>query len=215
MAKTIVHLVRHGEVHNPEKILYGRAPGFRLSERGQEMARLTAAYLAQRSVTEVTSSPLLRAQQTAAPIAAAHGLDVLQDARLLESANHFEGLRVGYGDGALWRLRHWPAYINPFRPSWGEPYRSQAERVLAAVRDARHRNEGSEAVLVLHQLPIWVTRRKLEGKPLWHDPRRRQCGLASVTSLHFNGEHFSHIEYAEPAAALYAGAVDATGGKLT
>lgn len=215
MSTTTVHLVRHGEVHNPGKILYGLLPGFRLSERGTRMARLAADHLATADVTHVVASPLLRAQQTAAPIAQAHGLEFETDQRLIESGNHFEGLRVGHGEGSLANPRHWPYLVNPLRPSWGEAYRSQEARMVAAVRDARIAAEGHEAVIVSHQLPIWITRLSAERRPLVHDPRRRQCGLCSVTSLHFVDGHLADISYAEPAAALYPGAVDATGGKLT
>lgn len=215
MSTTTVHLVRHGEVHNPGKILYGLLPGFRLSERGQAMARRVADHLARADVTAVVSSPLLRARQTAAPIAAEHGLDVEADQRLIESGNHFEGMRVGHGEGRLTNPRHWPYFVNPLRPSWGEPYRSQEARMIAAVHAARERAEGHEAVIVSHQLPIWVTRLSAERRPLVHDPRRRQCGLCSVTSLRFDGASLTGVDYAEPAADLYPGAVDATGGRLT
>lgn len=214
MTHTIVHLVRHGEVHNPEKILYGRMPGYRLSERGEQMAQLVGEYLAPRDIVSVTASPLLRAQQTARPIAEPHGLDIASDERLLEAINYFEGHRMGHGEARFTDLKNWKYFLNPLRPSWGEPYREQVSRVMASVRDARHSAEGHEAVLVLHQLPIWLTRLAAENRPLVHDPRKRQCGLCSVTSLHFAGEHLDSVSYAEPAKALYAGAVDATGGKL-
>lgn len=161
------------------------------------------------------SPPRRRAQQTAAPIAAAHDLPVETDERLIESANHFEGPRVGHGEGRLTNPRHWPSFVNPFRPSWGEPYRSQEKRMIAAVHAVRARSLGHEAVIVSHQAPIWVTRLSAERRPLVHDPRRRQCGLCSVTSLRFDGDRLVAVDYAEPAAALYPGAVDATGGKLT
>lgn len=215
MTTTTVHLVRHGEVHNPERILYGRLPGYRLSDRGEQMAQKVGAHLAEADIALVRSSPMLRAQQTAAPIAAPHDLTVSTDQRLIESGNHFEGHRMGHGEAKLSDPRNWRWFLNPLRPSWGEPYREQVARVVAAVQDARAAAEGREAVLVLHQLPIWVTRRSAEGKPLFHDPRRRQCGLCSVTSLRFDGAALSGVDYAEPAAALYAGAVDATGGQLT
>src|SRR5699024_8261653 len=215
MTTTTVHLVRHGEVHNPERILYGRLPGYRLSDRGEQMASLVGEHLTDADVGLVRSSPLLRAQQTAAPIAQPHGLEVDTDQRLIESGNHFEGHRMGHGEAKLSDPRNWRWFANPLRPSWGEPYREQVARVVSAVHDARAAAEGREAVLVLHQLPIWVTRLSAEGRPLFHDPRRRQCGLCSVTSLRFVGPHLADVDYAEPAAALYAGAVDATGGKLT
>lgn len=214
MSSTIVHLVRHGEVQNPEKILYGRLPGYHLSERGREMAQLAADHLAPRDIALVRCSPLLRAEETAAPIAAAHDLPISTDERLIESRNHFEGQRMGHGSARFTDPRNWRYFANPFRPSWGEPYREQVARVISAVHDARAEAEGREAVLVLHQLPIWLTRLSAEGRPLVHDPRRRQCRLCSVTSLRFVGDRIVGLDYAEPAAALYAEATDATGGKL-
>jgi broad specificity phosphatase PhoE len=193
-----VHLVRHGEVDNPGGVLYGRLPGFRLSEAGRLMAKAAADYLAGRDVTALLSSPLERALETAEPIAAEFGLSVEADERLIEPWNHFEGLRFGVGDGALRQPRHWVHLRNPFRPSWGEPYRDVADRVLAAVTDAALAADGHEAVCVSHQLPIWTTRRLIEGRPLWHDPRRRQCALGSVTSLTFSDGKISSVRYAEP-----------------
>jgi broad specificity phosphatase PhoE len=195
--RTIVHLLRHGEVHNPTKVLYGRIPGFRLSERGREQAELVAKALADADITAVVASPLQRARETAAPLAEGHGLEVTVDDDLIESGNRFEGT----GPGALRDPRHWPWLHNPFRPSWGEPYTGIARRMLAAVHRAREAAEGHEAVCVSHQLPIWTLRRYLSGQRLWHDPRNRQCGLASLTSLVFTDTELTEIRYAEPATA--------------
>lgn len=201
MSRTVVHLVRHGEVANPGGVLYGRLPGYRLSERGRAQAAAAAAALQDADVACVLASPLERAQETAAPIAAAHGLDVITDERLVEAANTFEGLRVGIGDGVLWHPQYWWQLRNPFRPSWGEPYRAVESRMLAAVFDARARADGREVVCVSHQLPIWTVRRSLEHRRLWHDPRRRQCALGSVTSVLFDGDAITEVRYAEPAGA--------------
>src|SRR6266568_3737137 len=184
--KTIVHLVRHGEVANPDGILYGRIPGFRLSEDGQMMAKNAADFLAGRDITLLRSSPL-------------------------ERWNHFEGLNVGVGDGSLRAPRHWYYLRNPFRPSWGEPYKEVAARVLAAAAGAAAAARGHEAVCVSHQLPIWVARRSAEGRTLWHDPRRRQCALGSVTSLAYEGDRrlaflpnrTARQERESPARSLY------------
>ncbi|MFR9731424.1 histidine phosphatase family protein [Saccharopolyspora sp. MS10] len=197
--KTVVHFVRHGEVHNPERILYGRLPGYRLSEQGAAQAELVAAFLADRDVRHVVASPLQRAQETAAPIGDVFALDVGTDDRLIESANLFEGLRVSVGDGALRSPQHWPKLRNPFRPSWGEPYAEIAHRMFAAAQRARAAAEGHEAVCVSHQLPIWTLRRFVEGKRMWHDPRNRQCSLASLTSLVFRDEQLVRVAYVEPA----------------
>ena len=230
MVATTVHLLRHGEVHNPEGVLYGRLPGYRLSDAGGRMAQVVADYLAgvqvgngpgadpaleaggvRRDVTVVIASPLQRAQETATPVAAAFGVPIGSDPRLLEAENHFQGMTFGVGDGSLRHVRHWPYLRNPLRPSWGEPYTQQVERMLGAVADARAAARGHEAVLVSHQLPIWVARMALEGRRLWHDPRRRQCSLGSLTSLRFEGDTLVGIGYCEPAAALLAGASTVAG----
>jgi len=200
-SRTTVHLVRHGEVFNPDKVLYGRLAGFRLSTAGEAMAERAASHLAGRDVTYLASSPLERAQQTATPIAAEFGLDVVLDEDLIEAANAFEGKRVAGPGGVLKRPSSWPLFRNPARPSWGEPYAEIARRMLAAAHRARSRAEGHEAVCVSHQLPIVCLRRFAEGKRLWHDPRRRQCSLASVTSLVFEGERIVAVDYAEPAGS--------------
>jgi broad specificity phosphatase PhoE len=200
--RTVVHLMRHGEVHNPDGVLYGRIAGYRLSERGRAMADRVAEHLADADVAAVIASPLERAQETAGPIARAHGLDLRTDDRLIESLNVFEGLTVGVGDGALSSPRHWKHLWNPFRPSWGEAYREIAARMLAAVEDARDLAPGREVVCVSHQLPIWTARSAAEGRTLWHDPRRRQCGLASLTSFTYDGDQLVGVGYREPAADL-------------
>lgn len=201
MTTTVVNLVRHGEVHNPGGVLYGRLPGFRLSEAGEEMAERVAAALADRDVRAVIASPLERAQQTARPIADRHGLDVGVDERLLESTNVFEGKTFGVGDGALRHPGNWRHVRNPFRPSWGEPYAEVAARMLAACADARRAAAGGEAVLVSHQLPIWIARRAAEGRRLWHRPDRRECALASLTAFVYDDERLVAVRYSEPAGA--------------
>ena len=204
MTRTVVHVLRHGEVFNPGKILYGRLPDFHLSELGAQMAKAGAQALTDRDVTHVVASPLERAQETAQPFAEQFGLDITADTRLIESANFFEGKQVSVGDGSLRNPRNWWVLRDPITPSWGEPYLVIAQRMFAAVQAARVAAEGHEAVCVSHQLPIWTLRRYVEKKRLWHDPRKRQCGLASLTSFHFEGAKVVGIDYSEPAAHLVA-----------
>ncbi|MEU4364807.1 histidine phosphatase family protein [Promicromonospora sp. NPDC023987] len=213
MVSTTVHLLRHGEVYNPDGVLYGRLPGYRLSDRGQAMAKIVADHLTNsgRDVVRVVASPLQRAQETAAPLVQSFGLELATDDRIIEASNRFEGLPVADGGGALKSPRNWPYMWNPFRPSWGEPYTHQVERMRKAIEDARRAAEGHEIVLVSHQLPVWLTRRSLEGGQLWHDPRSRQCNLASLTSLSFEDDRFVGLHYTEPAAELYPGASKVAG----
>lgn len=197
--ETIVHVLRHGEVHNPKGILYGRLPGFSLSVTGRAQAGAVARALSDHDIAAVIASPLQRAQETAGPIAEQHGVIVRTDENLIEAGNTFEGLRVSVGDGALRKPRHWWKLRDPFTPSWGEPYLQIAHRMLAAVNKARVEAAGREAVLVSHQLPVWTLRRFLQGQRLWHDPRARQCSLASLTSLVYQGDTLVDIVYSEPA----------------
>lgn len=197
-----VHLLRHGEVHNPGRVLYGRLAGYRLSDLGVAQAKIAAEFLARRPIGRLVASPLQRAQETAAPLALATGLPVHTDERLLEADNYLQGRHVAGGKGLFTDVANWRYFWNPFRPSWGEPYRQIAARMLAAIHSARSRvaDEGTEAVLITHQLPIVAARRRTEGLPLYHDPRRRQCALASVTSFTFDGDVVVRIAYAEPVA---------------
>ena len=201
MTRTTVHLLRHGEVYNPEAVLYGRMLGFRLSDDGLQMAHDAAEALRGRDIQAVVASPLQRAQETARPTAEAFGLEIRTDERLIESENVFEGKRVGVGDGALKQPQNWPYLRNPFTPSWGEDYGVIARRMLAAAQSARDLVLGHEAVCVSHQLPIWTVRRYVEGRKLWHRPDRRQCGLASLTSITWLDDEVVTVTYSEPAGA--------------
>ena len=200
---SIVHVIRHGEVENPEKILYGRQPGWRLSQRGEEMAQVIADWSKSIDLGAVHASPLQRAHETAAPIARAHSLDITTDEKLIEAANIFEGQKFELGSGVLKHPSSWKHLVNPWKPSWGEPYEEQISRMLAAVFQVRDAAQGKDAIVVSHQLPIWILRSAIEGRRLIHDPRKRECTLASVTSIHFDNQAMiSGTSYSEPAKHL-------------
>ena len=200
--KTVVHLLRHGEVYNPEGVLYGRLPGYHLSQLGRAMAQRVADSLVDRDIVRVIASPLERAQETAQPTAERLGLDIWTDPLVTEAGNVFQGQRFGVGGGALRHPRTWWHLRNPARPSWGEPYREVVTRMLTAIGNARDVARGHEALIVSHQLPIWIVRSHVEQRPLMHDPRKRQCTLASLTSLRYAGDALVSVTYSEPAADL-------------
>jgi broad specificity phosphatase PhoE len=212
---TVVHLLRHGEVYNPDHVLYGRLPGFQLSLRGRQQAEIAARYLAARPIGHVVSSPLERARETAEPLVAALGLQLAIDDRLIEAENALEGTRVTGAFGLLTNVANWRYFLNPMRPSWGEPYQQIATRMRAAVLHAADvaaalpavDGQPAQAVCVSHQLPIYTLRRAVEGQRLYHDPRRRQCALASVTTLTLVDHVVVRVDYAEPAGPTAADAV--------
>lgn len=202
-AESVVHLVRHGEVNNPDGVLYGRLQGYGLTERGVQMAERVAAHLADLPITHLATSPLQRAQETMAPIAARFPhLEVLQQPLVIEAANDFEGQIFGRGATALKNPKNWWKLRNPLRPSWGEPFTEVATRIQWAIQAAAEAAGDGQAVVVSHQLPIWIARLSAEGRRLPHDPRKRECMLASVTTFHLRQGRIVRVSYAEPAKDL-------------
>jgi broad specificity phosphatase PhoE len=193
LTQTLIHLVRHAEVENPDNIWYGRLEGFVLSDRGLRQIVALADHFAMKTVAAVYSSPLTRAVQTAEAIAASHGLPAKVCEDIIESEARLQGLP---GDRRLFRnpanLRY---FVNPLRPSWGEPYRSIRERMGRAVARMRSDHPGQEVVAVSHQTPVLVARLMFEGnpKPPWQ--AKVPCARASVTTLVFEDDRFVGTEY--------------------
>jgi broad specificity phosphatase PhoE len=202
-----IHLVRHGEVNNPERILYGTLDGYGLTARGHEMATAVADYLAPFPVSRIVSSPLQRTRETAAPLVEKTGLLLDIDHRVVEGDNAFQGTRVT-AKRLLGTPRLWPLLRNPLRPSWGEPYKNIVARMMEAIDDAWGSVDSGHAVVFTHQLPIWMVHSHVVGKPLPHLPSRRRCTLGSVTSLVREAGKWREADYQEPAKHLLAGAVD-------
>ena len=200
-----LHLVRHGEVHNPTRVLYGRLPGFGLSADGRRMAADAARYVEDldRPLASLVCSPLQRARESSIPFTELFGFEPLVDERVIEPTNVFEGRRMKQ---ALANPANWRYLRRPEIPSWGEPYVQVVERMRSAMDETWDAVEGGDVVIVSHQLPIWVTHLSVAGLPLRHDPRRRRCALSSVTSFERVGDVWREVDYAEPANT--AGAVD-------
>ena len=132
-----------------------------------------------------------------------HGLSIITDERLIEAANVFEGEKFEMGSGVLKHPKSWRHLTKPWVPSWGEPYEEQVARMLGALFAARDAANGKDAFCVSHQLPIWILRSAVEGRRMMHDPRKRECTLASVTSFHLDSEGMiEETSYAEPAKHL-------------
>ncbi len=203
MTATRLHLVRHGEVDNPGGVLYGRLPHYELSPAGHKMASEAAQYLQDkgREVTRVVTSPLLRTRQSAAPHEKLWGLQAHVDSRLIEPTNVFEGTVM---KKALLNPANWWQLRNPTRPSWGEPYVSIVERMMAALDDAWFDTSDGDVVLVSHQLPIWMTHLAVADESFVHDPRKRRCALSSITSFERTNGTWREVAYAAPVTAADA-----------
>jgi broad specificity phosphatase PhoE len=199
---TVLHLVRHGLVHNPRGLLYGRLENYHLAELGHQTAQRAADYLANRDVTHLRCSPLERAQESMKPIAELYPIPVVIDGRVIEAQNFLEGQRVGLNVTFVRQPKNWWYFRNPLRPTWGESYSDIVTRMRLAMKDAVEAALGHEAIIVSHQLPIWMARSDVEGRRLAHDPRNRRCALSSVTSFSYVDGRVTSVNYAEPAADL-------------
>lgn len=218
MQATTIHFVRHGEVHNPDHILYERLPGFHLSDRGRRMAEATARYLAASPQTNtaaaVYSSPLDRTRETAQAILTAlneirtarneEPLELVTDQRIIEAGNNFRGTRIGHGEGALWRNGNWKLVTNLWKPSWGESYRQIASRVGAFAQEKVREHAGQQIIVVSHESPIWSYRHLLETGHPEHNMLLRHTALASVTSITYDSQtgNVMSITYVDPAAGV-------------
>ena len=229
MPATTIHFVRHGEVDNPNHVLYERIPGFHLSARGVRMAQATAKYIAtvpqMRGITAIYSSPLERTRETAREIenalrniadsayvkahcdedsAQSQESDIILDKRLIEAGNNFRGKRIGYGEGALWKNNNWKLVANLWKPSWGESYRSIATRVGDFAREQVRKHPGEQIVAVTHESPIWSYRHLLETGHAEHNMLLRHTALASITSITYDCETLRvlSITYVDPAGRV-------------
>jgi broad specificity phosphatase PhoE len=209
MPASRLHLVRHGEVFNPKGVLYERLDGFELSETGHKMAEAAAKELALqgREIKRLLASPLLRTQQSAAPIASQFGLEIQTEPRVIEPWNKFKGLKVGLSS-ILKRPSIALNLYNPGKPSWGEPFVEIADRMHKAVLDAWSETDSGDVVIVSHQLPIWMLYRSSQGLKLPHDPRARRCSLSSITSFEIIDGKLTEVDYREPGLNLAANAID-------
>ncbi len=210
MPEKQLHLVRHGEVHNPDGVLYGRIPGFHLSELGHKMAAAAADDLRSRdrSYARLFASPLQRAQESAEPVSKALGRQIRTENRIIEPTNAFEGLPNHGKNAAFRKPKYWHRFWNPFRPSWGEPYRSIASRMLRAMDDAWESSDDGDIVMVSHQSPIWMAHLAIANERLFHDPRTRRCDLSSITSFTKRDGAWVEVGYTNPAEPLLANAID-------
>lgn len=192
-----VHLVRHGQVANPLGVIYGRLPGYHLSERGQEQARQAARRLERSDVGMVWASPLERAQETAQIIAEPHGVSVITDDRLVESATTLEGTGRSLSS-FLSSPRLWWSLRNPWKPSWGETFAEIRARMVAAVHDAIEQADGREVVLVSHQTPVQVARLGVAQRKIPPWLAFVPCETGSVTTLTIDGDVLVAAAYFAP-----------------
>ncbi|HZA39766.1 MAG TPA: histidine phosphatase family protein [Actinomycetota bacterium] len=177
-----IHLVRHGQVENPKGVIYGRLPGYNLSERGRRQAEEAGLHLSSADVGALWASPLERAQETAAAISEHHEVEIVTDDRLIESDTTLEGVGLTLRS-LIMSPRHWWQFRNPWKPSWGEAFTEIRARMASALAEAVAAAAGREVVVVSHQTPVLVARLALARRstPPWI--AGLPCQTGSVTTM--------------------------------
>ena len=141
---TTIHLIRHGEVHNPEKIYYGRLPGFYLSDCGRLQAAATAQLLTTHKLDAIYTSPMERAIETAEIIVQQQdGLALQESDTIKEVYSPFDGQPI-----SSMVARTWDIYSGT-----EAPYEQPADvlkRVLDYVDQVRQQHSGQRVALVTH-----------------------------------------------------------------
>lgn len=199
--RTRLYLVRHCDVHNPDGVLYGHLPGFRLSDRGVRQAHALGEYLAQTPVRQIYASPLERAQQTAHIIASyLDGVPVTTTPELVEArfGGYLQGTR--YRD-VPWRKPLW--FVHMVRPGVlpnDETVTEMASRIRAPLTRLLHDHPGAGGVCVSHGDPIqafWVEAEHRSPYAL----HRLQCAKGGMLELDYEGEHLVDKRYRPPEEA--------------
>ena len=186
---TVLHLVRHGQVDNPQKIVYGRQRGWRLSERGRREAEAVARHLGGKPIARVYTSPLERAVQTATVIAGTCGGDVEPRDDLVEAllCSPWEGM--AWRDVKRTRSREWARYL--FRPlevcEVPEDLRALAARMEAALRAIAAAHPEQQVVAVSHGDPLKAGILALTGGDL-RELHRSPIPTGGLASLELGGE---------------------------
>jgi len=198
-----LHLVRHGEVDNPNDVVYADLPGFVLSELGHRQAAAAAAYLATTGVGAVVSSPLERALQTAQPIAEATQVAVTTDGRLTEWGLSGRWAGVAWDDLPTAYPGEVEAYlVSPHDLSFSpESLDALAKRMAAVVADLGREHPGATVVVVSHMDPVQALRLHLLGRPLSDllvDPPRH----ASVSTLDWFDDTWHEVSRWQPEPTL-------------
>lgn len=160
--KTTIYLVRHGDVHNPEQILYERLPGYRLSELGKKQAHDLGKFLGKKKITALYASPMERTVETAGIVASYHsGLIIAEDDRLIEVSTIARGRKL-----AELAAEHWDFYRPLYTNQGGETLQDIWKRMQKAIGDVVHKHSGQEVVVVSHGDPIMISMVKHKGKRL-------------------------------------------------
>ncbi len=188
--QTVIYLVRHGDVHNPDGVFYERLPGFYLSELGITQAHTLGKFLSDKKISAIYASPLERTNQTADIIASyQHGLNVIHDKRLLEVSSVKRGQKQ-----ADLAAERWNFYKPKYTKLGGEKLSDIWKRINSFFKEAVQKHKGQAIVVVSHGDPVMISMVKHKGKRLTVDEIRGVEYVQTARGFQFVFEEYSAVE---------------------
>lgn len=187
---TKIFFVRHGEINNPNKILYGRLQRFGLSKKGKEQIAKTAQILKKNKISAIYSSPLLRTKQSAKIISNFLHLPIHCSDDLLEIKSPMEGKPIEY---IYSNTVNYNVFASEANSIAGETIGGVAKRMLRFIDTIRKNYAGKNIVAVTHGDPIMIVKAIMEGLPLQIDSLRPintkdYMGHAEIYAVKFNSQ---------------------------
>lgn len=193
--KTTVHLVRHGEVHNPTGVFYGRIPGFKLSENGRNQVKKLGKHLSNRSIKKIYASPLDRTKETAAIIQEFFPtIPVSYDERLIEVGSPVQGKPMAELIPSQWNF-----YIEEFIAQGGESLEDIWKRMSSFFSEVVPLHDNEEIIVVSHGDPIMITAASYQGLPLRFESIRNSVYIETAQGMQllFDG-HTVIMDHIQP-----------------
>lgn len=185
--KTIIYFIRHGEVYNPHKVLYGRLPGFPLTVKGEQQINKLAQNLVGKGISVIYTSPLERARQTADILAGHLGIAAISSNFLLETRHARDGISL-----VTFHAKVEPHLYEPGNLKAGqETIKSQAIRMQKFIKNIISKHLGQSIAAVSHGDPIIIVRAETEGKQLTYDYKKRnyikpgECFTLEITGNNY------------------------------
>jgi broad specificity phosphatase PhoE len=201
LASTRVYLIRHADVENPRRLLYGHLDGFQLSALGRAQAIAVGDRLRSESLKRIVHSPLARAVETAELINAR-----LDPPAILEAD---PALREAEFSRYLQGVPYWQIPLR--RPLWfahkakrgivpgDESVEQMGERILGVVRRIVRDHPGEKMAIISHADPLQAAWIVLDGRP--HNERemyRKSVDKAGMLVLDMDGDKPVNWEYVPP-----------------
>lgn len=187
MSKTVIYFLRHGEVENPKQILYGRLPGFPLSNTGRNGIENLAQEFKNKEIDCIYTSPLLRAKETGQIINQILKLKSNTSSLLLETKLLHQGVALE----KFKRDIQYQMYDMKYLQQGQESTVSQGNRMFRFVKMIQQKYPGKSILAVSHGDPIMILKAKILGIPFtWEFKKENYLKPGYYITLECENNHY-------------------------